>query len=63
MDINTLEETARKARILYNRGAITREEAKEMVKPYAEAFNRISAEIAAKYGRKPMKFSFVSFMR
>lgn len=27
----------------------------------AEAFNRVSAEIAAKYGRKPMKFSFVSF--
>lgn len=63
MDFKMLEKTAREARILYNTGVISREEAKEMIKPYAEAFNKKSAEIAAKYNLKPKKFSFISFVR
>lgn len=63
MDIRALEENARKARARYNAGAISREEAKIIIKPYAEAFNEKSREIAGKYNMRPQKFSLSSFLR
>ena len=63
MDIRALEATARKARAMYNAGTISREEARKMIEPYAEAFNAKSREIAEKYNMRPQKFSFSSFLR
>lgn len=50
-------------RILYLSGKITREEAKEELKEFVEFYNETSKKIAKKYGMKPHKFCFASFMR
>lgn len=54
---------AKQARILYNEGKITREEAKQMIAPYAMKFNEASERIAKKYGMRPKRFSLSSFLR
>lgn len=61
--MNELYEQAIMTRILYKNGHISREEAKEQIKPYADYFNKKSIEIAKKYNMKPAKFNFASFMR
>ena len=61
--MNELYEQALKTRMLYRSGKISREEAKELIKPYADFYNSKVVEIAKKYNRKPVKFSFTSFMR
>lgn len=48
---------------LYLTGNITRKEAKLQLKEYEEFFNKKSIELAKKYNQKPVKFSFISFMR
>ena len=58
-----LYEEALAIKKLYNVGIISREEAKNRIKPYANWFNEKSVEIAKKYNQKPQLFSFVSFMR
>lgn len=58
-----LKREAEEIRTLYNSGVITREEAKKRIKPYAEYYNQRAKEIADKYNQRPMKFSFVGFMR
>lgn len=63
MNIEELKENAEKGRVLYNHGNISREEAKEYIMPYINAFNEKSAEIAKKYGMKPKKISFGQYMR
>ena len=47
----------------YRAGIITRDEAKERIKPYADAFNKKSKELAKKYNVRAQKFSFNAFMR
>jgi len=54
---------ALEVRALYNRGQITRKEAKELIKDYEDYFNQRAVELAKKYSQKPVKFSFNSFMR
>lgn len=56
-------ELAEKTKFLYKTGAITRREAKEMIKPFEEAFNRKSKEIAKKYNVKAKLFNFNAYMR
>lgn len=54
---------ANEIRYLYRTNQITREEAKERIKPFEEYFNVKSKEIAKKYKQRPKLFSFSSFMR
>lgn len=56
-------EEAMKAKILYNLGKITREEARAMIEPYASAFNEKSKELAKKYNVKAKLFNFNNFLR
>lgn len=57
------KEEALKAKFLYNRGAITREEAVKMISPYKEIFNQTSKRLAAQYGQKQKLFSMAAFLR
>jgi hypothetical protein len=61
--MDKLYEQALNTKTLYRRGLISREEAKEQIKPYEDYYNGKVVEIAKKYNRKPVKFSFASFMR
>lgn len=63
MNIESLRIKAEEARILYNSNLITRDEAKEIIQPYLDEVNKKSIELAKKYGRKPMKVSFISYCR
>lgn len=56
-------EKAFEARILYNKGVITRKEAEEMIAPYKEVFNKKSRELAEKYHVRPQRFSMAAFLR
>lgn len=58
-----LKINAEKGRVLYNSGQISREEAKEMIMPYVDAFNEVSIEKAKKFGMKPKKISFGQYIR
>lgn len=62
-ETKVLKQNAEEGKFLYNIGKISRDEAKKQVTPYIEAFNKKSIEIAKKYGMKPKKISFVSFVR
>lgn len=44
-------------------GAITYDKAKEMAEPHLLTVNKIAIEKAKKYGIKPRKITFASFMR
>lgn len=54
---------AEKARILYNSGQITREEAKRQIQPYLDALNAKAKELAVKYNQKPKKVEFGYYVR
>lgn len=58
-----LREQAERTRFLYKTGAISKSEAKEMINDYAKYFNEKSKELAVKYNRRPMNFSFEAYMR
>lgn len=62
-EVFELREKALAARILYNRGIITREEAKEDIDPYINLVNKKAKEIAKKYNMKPKLVSFSVFVR
>lgn len=51
------------ARLLYKKNLITREEAIKCIKPYVEAYNTTSKEIAKKYNMSPKKIHIASFLR
>lgn len=57
------KEKAFEARILYNKGAITRKEAEIMIAPYKAIFNKKSKELAEKYHVRPQRFSMAAFLR
>lgn len=57
------KDKAFEARLLYNKGAITREEAERMIAPYKAAFNQKSRELAEKYHVRPQRFSMAAFLR
>lgn len=58
-----LRDQAEKGRMLYRSGNATMEEAKELVMPYINLFNKRSKEIAKKYNQRPKFISFNSFCR
>ena len=62
-EIRLLREKAECAKIGYLAGEISREEAESVIKPYADAFNTKSRELARKYHMRPQKFSMTAFFR
>lgn len=54
---------AMETKILYKNGIITREEAKEKIKPYEEYYNNKMKELAKKYHQRTKPFNFIAFMR
>lgn len=58
-----LKNRAFDARESYKSGLITREEAKDDIKPYIDVFNKRSKEIAKKYGMKPKTITLAGFLR
>lgn len=62
-EIQTLREKAECAKIGYMAGEISREEAASLIKPYADAFNEKSKELARKYHLRPQRFSIAAFFR
>ena len=61
--MNKLYDLALETKTLYRKGIISREEAKERIKPYEDFYNKKVVELAKKYNQKPVKFNFSSFMR
>lgn len=61
--MNELYIKAQEIKVLYKCGKISRDEAKAMIKPYADYFNAKSIELAKKYNQRPKKFNFTAFMR
>lgn len=58
-----LKDKAEKGRQLYRSGLIKQSEAKKMVAPYLDAVNKKSVELAKKFGLKPRKVQFRSYVR
>ena len=56
--IEEMKDRADLARSLYRGGQISRIEAEEEIRPYAEAFNAKSRELAKKYGQRPRPVSY-----
>lgn len=61
--VEELRQDAEHYRSLYNLGACTREEAKQHIQPYLDLVNEKSKELAKKYGRRPMKIEFPTYVR
>lgn len=61
--IEEMKVRADQARSLYRCGQISRKEAEEDIRPYAEAFNAKSRELARKYGQRARLFSITSYLR
>ena len=62
-NITELRNQAESAKYLYQVNEITREEAENMILPYAKAFNQKSEELAKKYHQRPQKFSLAAYLR
>lgn len=62
-EVKRLRMKAEEGRALYRAGEIEIKEAKEMVMPYLNAVNRRAKELAVKFGMKPKKVNFYSFVR
>lgn len=62
-EVKALKDRADKARILYKRNLITRDEAIAEIKPYIEVFNEKSKAIAKKYNQRPKLLNVASYLR
>ena len=62
-DTIILKQKAEVARLDYKRGFITRKEASELIKPYIDAVNNKSKEIAKKYNQRPKTVSLAGYLR
>lgn len=62
-EIKKLRVTAEQGRTLYRTNTIAIAEAKKMVMPYIKAVNERSVELAKKYGVRPRKINFYSYVR
>ena len=62
-ETKALKEAAERGRQLYRLSLIEQSEAKKMVTPYLDAVNKKSVELAKKYGLKPRKVQFRSYVR
>lgn len=62
-NIAVLKQKAEEARMLYRAGAISRDEAVKLIKPYQQAFNEVSVEKAKQYHLRPQRFSVNAYLR
>jgi len=62
-ETKVLKEEAERGRQLYRLNLIDQPKAKNMITPYLDAVNKKAIEIAKKYGMKPKKVQFRSFVR
>lgn len=62
-ETKALKAEAERGRQLYRSSLIDQSEAKKMITPYLDAINEKAVEIAKKYGMKPKKVQFRSFVR
>lgn len=62
-EVKMMQQQAEEGRSLYRMGEIQVDEAKEMVMPYLNAVNKRAKELAVKFGMKPKKVNFYSFVR
>lgn len=63
MDNKELKMKADVAKANLYLGTFTYDEAKEAIKPYVEAYNKKSKEIAKKYNQRPRTITVASFLR
>ena len=65
MDANVaqMRMVAARARVMYNTGRITRQDAKKDIMPYIVAVNATAVKLAEKHKTKPKKVSFENFVR
>lgn len=61
--VQQLRNDAQRAKILYMRKEITRQEAVSKIKPYIEYFNYRSEIIAKKYNQRPKYLSLAAYLR
>lgn len=59
----TVREKAEKAKFLYIRNEISREDMEKDVKPFVNEVNAKAVEVAKKFGVKPKKISIPYFLR
>lgn len=62
-ETKVLKEEAERGRQLYRSNLIDQSEAKKMVTPYLDAVNKKAVELAKKFGQKPRKVQFRSYVR
>lgn len=62
-EVKMMRQQAEEGRSLYRIGEIQVDEAKEMVMPYLNAVNKKSIELAKKYNQRPVKVSFINYVR
>lgn len=63
MEAEQIKADAERTRALYQIGAITYDEAKKRLQPYAKLYNETSQRLAKKYGQRASCFSFASYIR
>lgn len=63
VEVQNLKKNAEEFKALYRIKEVSRDQAKENIMPYIDAFNSKSKEIAKKYGMKPQTISFAKFIR
>lgn len=62
-EVKKLMQDAEEARGLYRTGRIGRAEAEARIKPYADAYNARSKELAKEFGVRHKAFSVISYLR
>jgi len=62
-ETKNLKLTANEAKFNYMTGKISRDEAIKLIKPYLQAVNEKSKEMAKKFGLRPKMVSVNGFMR
>lgn len=61
--IQNLKNNADKAKALYAYGKITREQAREQIKPYITEFNSGQLKLSKKFGMKAKTISDIGYLR
>lgn len=61
--INEIKAQAEIGKFEYKTGLINREEAKEKIQPFIDAFNAKSKEVAKKYNQRPRLITLASYLR
>lgn len=62
-ETQSLRQEAQEVKIKFYNGLISYDEAKKLVKPYIDAVNSKSRELAKKYNQKPRLVSVTGYLR